>query len=147
MISGFTSNKLDQVKTYNKNNPYQIGVNGVTNVTYSDPINLTGVTSVSYSIGSINYITDISSLVTRFFTNASGYDFEPYIVFPNRQNTFDVKEEAKMKLVFPPKVTNEVFIERMSTAVFERYSRLSDIRNLGTLTNYRNGYYNIVQAI
>jgi hypothetical protein len=147
MISGYTSNKLDQVQNYNKNIPYQIGVNGVTNVTYSDPINLTGVTSVFYTIGSINYITNIPSLITRFFTNSSGYDFEPYIAFPNRQNTFDIKEEAKMKLVFPPKVSNEVFIERMSTAVFEKYSRLSEIKGLGILTNYRNGYYNIKQPI
>jgi hypothetical protein len=50
-----------------------------------------------------------------------------------------------MGLVFPPKVINELFIERQSTAVFERHSRLSGIKNFGELENYRNGYYNIVQ--
>lgn len=146
MISGYTSQKLDLVKTYSKTNPYQIGVNGVTNVVY-DPISLTAITSVVYSIGDINYVTELPSLVTRFYTNYSGYDFEPYIIFPNKQNTFDIKEEAKMGLVFPPKVSNELFIERMSLSVFERYSRLSEIKNLGTLINYRNGYYNIKQVI
>lgn len=143
MISGYTTNKLDLVRTYDINNPYQIGVNGVTSITY-DPIVLTAITSVSYSIDNINYVTQLRDFTTIFYTNASGYDFEPYITFPNKQNTFDIKEEAKMGLVFPPKVSNELFIERMSLAVFERYSRLSEIRTLESLTNYRNGYYTII---
>ena len=160
MISGYTTHKLDLIKTYSVTNPYQIGVNGVTNVTY-DPTNLTAVTSVSYSIGNINYVTDIPKRLisqsskgvvtqkstTRFYTNSSGYDFEPYIVFPNKQNTFDIKEEAKMGLVFPPKVSNELFIERQELAVFERFSRFSEITNLENLVTYRNGYYNVKQII
>lgn len=145
MISGYTSHKLDLVRTYSLTNPYQIGVNGVTNITY-DPISLTGITSVSYTIDSINYVTNLPSLVTTFFTYYSGYDFEPYIVFPNKQNTFDIKEEAKMGLVFPPKVNNELFIERMDVAIFERQSRLSEITTLQGLIEYRNGYYNVTQT-
>ena len=171
MISGITSHKLDLVKTYSSTNPYQVGVNGVTNVTYQDPIALTGITFVSYSIGDINYTTNLSDLTTNltsnitqepspltevprppqfpttFFTNSSGYDFEPYITFPNKQNTFDIKEEAKMGLVSPPKINNELFIERQDLAVFERYSRFSEIKNLNDLIYYRNGYYNIKQTV
>ena len=40
------------------------------------------------------------------------------------------KEEAKMGLVSPPKINNELFIERQDLAVFERYSRFSEIKNL-----------------
>lgn len=161
MVSGYTTQKLDLVRTYDDNNPYQVGVNGVTNVTYN-PTNLTAITSVSYSIGNINYITELSvnngitsesstgkileNSRTIFYTNSSGYDFEPYIVFPNKQNTFDIKEESKMGLVFQPKVSNELFIERQELAVFERFSRISEITNLGILENYRNGYYNIKQT-
>ena len=158
MIAGITSHKLDLVKTYSSTNPYQVGVNGVTNVTYQDPIALTGITFVSYSIGDINYTTKLSDLITiltsnitqfptTFFTNSSGYDFEPYITFPNKQNTFDIKEEAKMGLVSPPKINNELFIERQDLAVFERYSRFSEIKNLNDLIYYRNGYYNIKQTV
>ena len=50
-----------------------------------------------------------------------------------------------MGLVFPPKVSNELFIERMSVAVFERHSRLSEIKTLDGLIEYRNGYYNIIE--
>ncbi len=145
MITGYTSNKLDLVRTYSLTNPYQIGVNGVTNITY-DPINLTGIVSISYTIDNINYVTQLPSLITTFSTNYSGYDFEPYITFPNKQNTFDIKEEAKMGLVFPPKVNNELFIERMSVAVLERQSRLSEISTLQGLIEYRNGYYKVTQT-
>lgn len=148
MITGFTSHKLDLVSTYDKNNPFQIGVNGVTNVEY-DPTNLTAITKVYYTIGNVDYITDYrknvsisnsrqpygSQFPTIFKTTMSGYDFDDY---------FSIKEEAKMGLVFPPKVSNELFIERMSVAVFERHSRLSEIKTLDGLIEYRNGYYNII---
>ena len=149
MITGFTSHKLDLVSTYDKNNPFQIGVNGVTNVEY-DPTNLTAITKVYYTIGNVDYITDYrknvsisnsrqpygSQFPTIFKTTMSGYDFDDY---------FSIKEEANMGLVFPPKVSNELFIERMSVAVFERHSRLSEIKTLDGLIEYRNGYCNIIE--
>ena len=152
MITGFTSHKLDLVSTYDKNNPFQIGVNGVTNIDYN-PTNLTAITKVYYTIGNINYETEYTNdnvtiyvdnpysrlqkrLKTVFKTSMSGYDFDDY---PS------IKEEAKMGLVFPPKVSNELFIERMSVAVFERHSRLSEIKTLEELIEYKNGYYNIIE--
>ena len=105
---------------------------------------------------------------TTFSTTISGENFEDYsngttlvngpftikygdgdVVINNltaiNQNTFDIKEESKMGLVFPPKVKNELFIERMSVAVFERHSRLANIQSLEDLVEYKNGYYNIVE--
>lgn len=164
MITGVTSHKLDLVSTYDKNNPFQIGVNGVTNIDYTNditftagnpnsPTNLTAITKVYYTIGNINYETEYTNdnvtiyvdnpysglkkrLNTVFKTSMSGYDFDDY---PS------IKEEAKMGLVFPPKVSNELFIERMSVSVFERHSRLSEIKTLEELIEYRNGYYNIIE--
>lgn len=147
MVTGFTSQKLDLIRTYSNTTPYIVGINGVTNINY-DSNNPNVITSVEYSIGDINYVTQLPSLVTTFSTNLSGYindGFEPYIIFPNRQNTFDIKEESKMNLVFTPKVKNELFIERMRLSVFERYSRLSEIKSMSDLINYRNGYYRIIK--
>jgi hypothetical protein len=142
MITGTTSHKLDLITTYDKNNPYQVGVNGVTHVEY-DPNDNTKPISVKYTIGDINYHTVLiktaslsSSYPTTFSTTKNGFDFDDY---------FSIKEESKMGLVFPPKIKNELFIERMSLSVFERYSRLSEIKNLGKLIDYRNGYYNIIE--
>lgn len=150
MITGFTSHKLDLIRTYDNNNPFQIGVNGVTNIEYSDIINQTGITKIYYTIGDIDYETDYRDLPTtkttfnpygskyptKFKTSAFGEDFNEY---------FLIKEESKMGLVSPPKVTNELFIERMNVAVFERHSRLSEIKTLEGLINYRNNYYNIIE--
>ena len=136
MITGYTSNKLDLISRYSKTTPYQIGVNGVTNITYIDSANqvTSGITSISYTIDEIDYVTLLPSLITTFSTLLSGDGFDSY---------FTIKEEAKMGIVFPPKIVDEVFIERQSLAVFERYSRLSEIKTLEGLENYRNGYYKI----
>lgn len=146
MITGVTSHKLDVISKYSKSNPFQVGVNGVTNIEY-DPVITTAITKIYYTIGDINYETIYTPIKTvyprisevhptTFKTTVSGYDFDDY---------FSIKEEAKMGLVFPPKVNNELFIERMSVSVFERHSRLSEIKTLDDLINYRNGYYNIVE--
>lgn len=136
MITGYTSNKLDIISRYSKTTPYQIGINGVTNITYLNPADqvVSGITSVSYTIDDINYVTLFPSLVTTFSTTSPNETLDSY---------FAIKEEAKMGIVFPPKIVDEVFIERQSLAVFERYSRLSEIKTLDDLVDYRNGYYNI----
>jgi hypothetical protein len=161
MVSGTTSHKLDVISTYDNVRPFKVGNTGIsdgftyliTNIDYVDPILQTGYTKIYYTIGDIDYVTtyrpptnqfDIKTHPTTFSTMSSGYNFEPYL-YGNNQLTFDIKEEAKMGLVFPPKVNNELFIERMSVAVFERHSRLAEIKSLEGLVEYRNGYYNIVE--
>jgi len=137
MITGYTSSKLDVVKTYNRANPYQVGVNGVT------AFDTNGIVpKLSYTIGDVSYQTFFNkSYLTTFNTNLSGLNQIDTIKHPV------IKEEAKMGMVFPPKVSDELFIERMGVAVFERQSRLSEIRTLEGLINYRNGYYNITENI
>jgi len=157
IISGTTSHKLDLISGYDKNLPIKLGpINGniVTNIEYTDLAN-TAYTKIYYTIGDINYITtyrpplnqfDLNTHPTVFSTTLSGVDFNQYTNNnSNIQYTFDVKEESKMGLVSPAKVKNELFIERMSVAVFERHSRLANIKSLEDLEEYRNGYYNIVE--
>jgi hypothetical protein len=141
IISGYTSNKLDLVSGFDSDQPYVPGLNGVTNVTYTN----NKINSVSYTIEEINYTTNFDdNKTTKFYNAYSGNDFEPQFVGNNLQNTFDIKEESKTKLVFPTKVTNDLFIERMEIAVFERHARLSNIKGVGQLEDYRNGYYKII---
>lgn len=181
MISGTTSHKLDVVSTYSKTYPYQIGVNGVTNITIDGvqttdgyngnlTVNILSASTIGeikiyYTIDNIDYTTIYAPAngfrpipgnsnfnpqyihPTTFITNLHGEDFNNYFPYPNLsgQTTFDIKEEAKMGMVFPPKVSDELFIDRMSVAVFERHSRLTEIKTLEDLLNYRNGYYNIIE--
>ncbi len=146
ITSGLTRNKLDIIRTYSLTQPYVLGVNGVTDIKPSPSAPLSAITSISYTLDDINYVTYLNnSLTTFFYNNYSGQDFEPFLNTQNGQNTFDIKEESKMKLVFPPKVTNDLFIERMELAVFEKHSRMSNIKNLEELENYKNGYYKITK--
>jgi len=146
ITSGLTRNKLDIIRTYSLTQPYVLGVNGVTDIKPSPLAPLSAITSISYTLDDINYVTYLNnSLTTFFYNNYSGQDFEPFLNTQNGQNTFDIKEESKMKLVFPPKVTNDLFIERMELAVFEKHSRMSNIKNLEELENYKNGYYKITK--
>jgi len=55
-ISGKTNNKLFRVKTRNVNQPYQVGKNGVTDI--STLVN--GLTKISYTLDNIDYISFIN---------------------------------------------------------------------------------------
>jgi hypothetical protein len=172
MVTGFTDNKLSQVATFSRSEPYKVGVNGVTNV-----VLLTGQTfsdlTVYYNINGIDYVTT--------FTNTDGYKMgkklagksrttlggnlgpgnaKLYIdatsapenadtIFKSYLSGFDfdeypmIKDEKYLGQVFTPEIKDEIFIERTSTNVFERHSRLEDINNIEQLENYKNGFYNV----
>jgi hypothetical protein len=53
------------------------------------------------------------------------------------------KEEYLFGIISRPEVENDVFIDRGSTSVLDSHLRLSEINNLGQLTNYGNGFYKI----
>jgi hypothetical protein len=152
MITGTTSHKLDLVSTYDDVTPFVVGVNGVTNIEY---INTTGYSKIFYTIGDIEYSTTLNNngskknsnlpvnanltQPTTFKTNLSGYGEFKDVKYPT------IKEDTRMNLVFEPKINSEIFIERPTLAVFEKHSRLSDIRTLDDFSDYRNGsYYNII---
>lgn len=141
MIKGFTTDKLDLVSTFDRTIPFVVGQNGVTNIIYTDSTN-TKIKEIHYTIDEIDYVTtfsnDIKSKPTTFTTNTTGFYFDSYN---------SIKEEFKMGLVFSPKINNELFIERQSTAVFERHSRLSEILTLDNLIEYRNGYYGVRDSL
>ena len=140
MISGITSHKLDLISTYSSTQPFKIGTNGVTNISYNTD---GSISQIFYTIGEINYITNF--IVTENKKNAFPTIFFSGIDDSETQNINIIKEEAKMGMVFPPKINNDLFIERMSLAVFERHSRLATIKSLGSLEEYSNGYYNVIK--
>tara|TARA_R110000803_G_scaffold110337_1_gene178744 strand:+ start:351 stop:860 length:510 start_codon:yes stop_codon:yes gene_type:complete len=166
LVTGTTQHRLDVVKTYDSSNPYIVGVNGVTAIN----TDVNGIKTVEYTIDGIKYKTRL----IKYFNNPkiSGTDVNNPIgksYLPNReQTTLDVvypttfeyttqpltgqttyfvfKDEAKMGVVFTPKVYEDVFIERQKMNVYEIHSRLSEINTLGDLIDYNNGFYNIVKT-
>lgn len=146
-ITGITDSRLNEVKTYDKNQPYQIGYKGVTNVQYNqynDP------EIVEYTINDINYKTVIGkSLYPKglntedisVFKSDTTYSFESDGLDEYEVNV--LKQEAEMGLSEPPKIESDIFIERQEISVFERHLRMGEINSLEQLDEYKNGYYNI----
>lgn len=142
ILSGYTDDRLSEIKTYDKNNPYQVGYNGVTQIT----TDIGGdVDSVEYTLDGIKYITNFGkqffpndderfSTLTIYFFESSGLSEEKINV---------IKKEVEMSVSEPPKVEEEIFIERQETSVFERHLRMGEIKTLEQLEEYKNGYYNI----
>ena len=160
-ISGLTDDKLYSVTTYFSGAPLSIGFN-----LSEDPNYFTGVDNIYpnltvYTIDAqtsnllgtgLHYYTyNFNRLVYNAYVNT--YFSIPYteVLYQsegwNSSNTTlsaITKEEIYFGIVFPPKVENNVFIDRGSVTVFEKHSRLSSIITMEQLEEYGNGYYNLV---
>jgi hypothetical protein len=142
IISGFTDSRLSEVKTYDANNPYQVGYKGVTSITADINGN---ITLVEYTIDGIDYVTSIGQ---PLFPNSDLYFKTQTVYYFNSsgltQNDINViKKEAEMGISEKPKIESDIFIERQSTSIFEKFLRLDEIGNLEELVDYGNGYYKI----
>jgi hypothetical protein len=165
MISGLTNSKLSQISGYNLKNPFRVGVNGVSNIIDVVGDNDEIVRTIKYNIDGILYETTFiidnndstenntsviiknkqnysvenneNTTTTIFKTNLSGVDF---IEKPS------IKEENKFNQIFQPEIKADIFIERTNTNVFERHSRLEDIKTIGQLENYKNRFFNIIKG-
>ena len=69
--------------------------------------------------------------------------------FSYKQFTEDIiyKDDTYIGLIENPKVSSDLFMERGQFTIFERHQRLSEIDNMATLFNYRNGYYTEIKTI
>lgn len=172
IVKGTTRHRLNDIKTYDPNNPYVVGVNGVEEILDNED----GSKSVRYVIGNIEYVTKLVKIVdpnNPFSTllNNSYNISKPYV--PNRfepngsfeeiypttftyvtenvindddyESYYIFKDDTKSGVVFRPKIKEDVFIDRKEFSVFEKQSRLSNIKSLDDLEKYNNGYYNIVK--
>lgn len=97
-ITGKTINKLFRVRTYNPQNLYQVGVNGVTDITLNDEDFYT----ITYVLDDITYKTNVNTLVDE---NALETDSRPSTSIFNYQtlkfskvNLFDATEPTTNEL-------------------------------------------------
>lgn len=170
IVKGITNHKLDEIRTYDPNNPYIVGVNGVQDIFTDDD----GIENVRYIIGDIEYVTKLIKTIDpdnpySVSLNSTKNLSKPYV--PNRYKNNDYEEiypttftyntidevggdddsfylfedDAKSGVVFKPKIKEDVFIDRRPISVFENQFRLSNIRSLEDLEGYNNGYYNIIK--
>lgn len=146
IISGYTDDRLNEIKTFDKTQPYIVGINGITNITYEDPSNpdLVNPLSIEYTIDDINYQTELrksNPIVLKFFNSQTKYFFISSGLTQQEINV--IKYEVEMGVSQPPKIESEIFIDRQSSSVYEKHLRMEEITSLEQLEEYRNGYYTI----
>jgi hypothetical protein len=163
IVTGLTDDKLYTVTTYFSGTPllpnfnlnddpnYFTGVNNIfpdhTVYTINAQIgNIlgTGLHYYTYNFNRLVYNSYVDSFFSIPYTEVK-YQSEGW----NSSNTTlsaITKEEIYFGIVFPPKVENNVFIDRGTVSVFEKHSRLGSILTMEQLVEYGNGYFNLVSS-
>lgn len=171
-ITGATDSKIEDVKTYNALTPYIIGfdINKETYINYSgesidgvnrvklldDPNIYVFDTPNDVNLGTINQIhglqyldytgetrqVNVNGTLTTIPLTTMKYIGEGF----NETNTSlsaITKQEYLFGIISSPEVQSDIFIDRGIVTVMDVHLRLSEIKNLGQLTKYGNGFYNI----
>lgn len=160
VISTITESRAEDVRNYKSTLPYRQGfdvnsetytnyrgeiVNGVDRVTYLNPLTYVfGADKTDTGIGKNN---QKNGLLFVDFTGNTELSNISYVGegwnMTNISHSALTKEEYLFGIISQPEVENDVFIDRGITKVLERHLKLSEIRNLGELSRYGNGYYNL----
>lgn len=174
IITGVTESKIEDLKSYDKQNPYQVGfdMNKTTYIDYNGT-SIDGVSRVTSIKNPKIYVFDAnndSNIGTSRQTTGLQYqDFDGNLIRVSSDNDNSViqasnfrfigqgwnetnvslsaltKEEYLFGIISPPEVQSDIFIDRGITTVMEKHLKLSEIKNMGDLTRYGNGFYNLTR--
>ena len=174
MISGSTDSKIDDLKTYSSGNTYIAGfdmaiegyidynntpVSGhsrvvtlgepsiyvfdaITGVTMGTPSQVYGIQYQDYTGQTRQVVIDNISTsipVTNFQYIGEGWNET------NVSLSALTKEEYLFDIISPPEVQSDIFIDRGITTVMDMHLRFSEIKDLGVLSRYGNGFYNLTK--
>jgi hypothetical protein len=113
-LTGLTVSRLDEVKTYNPNQPYKVGINGVTNVTSE---------FIEYRIGDVEYKTFLPFGMTTYKVLKEQSVFENQPVIWNADSVFvDIK-----------KTLNAMVIDRSNISIYEYFNKINNCAELDDL--------------
>ncbi len=174
LITGATDTKIDDVRSYSAGTPFIVGfdmatevynnytgatINGVNRVvSIGEPRIYVFDTPVDANIGTNNQIYGLQYLDYTGNTRqvvidgmASSIPVTNFRYIGEGWNETNVslsaltKEEYLFGIISPPEVQSDVFIDRGITTVMDKHLRLSEIKDLGMLSRYGNGYYNLTR--
>jgi len=174
VATGSTDSKIDELRSYDNENIYQPGfdintetytnyigslIDGVSRITqYGDVSKYVFDAENDSNIGTNNQnsgllYTDYSGLTRTVNVNGLNVDIlltdVRYVAEGRNQTNTSLsaitKEEYLFGIISKPEVKNDVFIDRGTTSVMDSHLRLSEIKNIGSLTKYGNGFYNVVK--
>jgi hypothetical protein len=174
VITGSTDSKIEDLRTYDALVPFKVGFDMDQNL-YIDynGVSLSGISRVTTlsepniyvfdtlndaNMGTLNQIYGLQyqdySASTRTVTINGSRVTIPLTNFQyigQGWNETDIslsaltKEEYLFGIISPPEVESDVFIDRGITTVMDRHLRLSEIKDLGELVRYGNGFYTITK--
>lgn len=136
------SSRLAELKKY--------GSTGYTQTLISGTIS--GVTYTGYTIDGLSYkdmangYTQITGNTANYFTTLPvGYKVgdSPTYATEYVMNKVLTRNEHFLGFVEQPRVYSDVFVERGKQGVMEMNLRLGEIDNMGELTIYGNGFFNV----
>jgi hypothetical protein len=171
-VTGATDSKIEDLRSYNGSIPFQVGFDMEQN-TYIDYLGniISGhsrvVTTGEPSTYVFDTINDPNMGTPLQSTGLLYHDYTgrtrnvvvngavvtiPYSDFDfvgqgwNETNTSLsalTKQEYLFGIISPPEVQSDVFIDRGITTVMDRHLKMSEIKNLGQLVRYGNGFYKL----
>jgi hypothetical protein len=172
VITGATDSKLEDVRSYKITDPYRVGFNVATEVyTNYAGVSVSGVNRIYSMAEPKKYVFDAITGSTLAQNNQPyGLQYSDYtgtsrsMVISGDTNPLPLttfryisegwnetnvslsaltKEEFLFGIISRPELQNDVFIDRGATSVMDTHLRLSEIKNIGQLRNYGNGFYNL----
>ena len=173
-ITGRTDSKIEDLRSYNGSNPFQVGfdmekpqyfyyngtpVDGHSRiVSMAEPKIYVFDAITGATMGTLNQVYGIAyqdyTGQTRSVIINGASAIIPVTTFNyvgqgwNETNTSIsalTKEEYLFGIISPPEIQSDVFIDRGITTVMDKHLRMSEINNLGQLSRYGNGYYNLTK--
>ncbi len=171
-ISGYTDSKIEDVKSYAILDPYRVGFNTETetyinyeNITVSgvnriktmgypnvyvfntpDDLNL-GTNNQIYGTRYMDFSGKTRTVINEGVETTIGLTQFAFIGEGFNQSNITLSAITKFEylfgIIYPPEVKSDVFIDRGITSVIDKHLRLAEINDLGHLTNYGNGYYQL----
>lgn len=152
IISGNTSSRLNEIKTFKLIDPFvinkpELGNKWVRNIGIEQNTNRT---FIEYTITPVDYKTYLDNnettylIPSKFLPQNSLFYTPPILSGWNISNTSFlslIKEESKMGLVETPKIISELFVNRREISVFENHLRLNEINGVIHLVEYQRKFY------
>lgn len=174
VITGSTDSKKEDLKSYDALDPYKIGFD-IDSQVYQNYVGLTisGVSRIidnsepskyTFDANNDQYIgtnqqnsgilyEDYSSQTRTVISDGLSTELPitnfKFISEGRNQTNLSLsaltKEEYLFGIISKPEIKSDVFIDRGSLSLMDSHLRLSEIKNLGELVRYGNGYYKIVR--
>jgi len=135
IVSGTSFSKLQDLEQYGTQK-YVQGLEVYKNRTMYGKVNSITPIFTGYTILDIDYYDYVDG-TTLFFFTGTGFNQDNLTAEPI------VKQEVLLNVIDQPQIQTNVYIERGKNSAYEKIVRLGEVDNVGDMTNYGYGFFNI----